>query len=48
MAIWEMNCLYVTFVQYSKAVILLHFYANNTPNLSAEKRKRSCVGSLLT
>ena len=38
LAIWRLKCFYETFVQSSKAVILLNFYAKFPPHRKAEKR----------
>ena len=38
LAIWRLKCLYGTFVQGSKTVILLNFCAKNPPHRQAEKR----------
>mgnify|MGYP003350134461 CR=1 FL=1 len=38
LAIWRLKCFYETFVQGSKAVILLNFSAKNPPHRQAEKR----------
>ncbi|WP_218918530.1 hypothetical protein [Flectobacillus major] len=38
LAIWRLKCLFETFVQGSKAVILLSFCAKNPPHRQAENR----------
>lgn len=38
LAIWRLKCFYETFVQGSTLVILLSFYAKNTPHRQAGNR----------